>query len=436
MRVGRRLVTMGLVVKLVGVAGVALLAACGGGSNSSSGSASMRLLNATSGYPSLDLTLDTTKANTAIAFGAAGTYGSAATSGVATVISNTGSSAALSTVTRTLSKDAHYTLIAYGSTGALKTQVIQEDVTAPASGLTSLQVLNLAPDAGPVDVYLTGSTDTLDGATPIATALSSGSGLPYTSITSGSYRLRVTGTGNKTDLRLDTTTAAVTLGSAKVANLILANGAGGVLVNAVLASQQSDAVALVNTQARVRVISAVPGGATVTATVAGTPLVSGVVAPDIGSYSRVTASTAAPVVVAVNGTQVAVANQAIGPGADYTLMVTGNAAPYTVTLVADDNRYPTVSTGGAVRLVNATSGAATNFTLKVDFSAVAQSIAPGSASAYSNVPASTTARLDVSTGSNVALAPLTSVTITAKGLYSMYLLGDAAAPVVDFRKER
>ena len=433
MRVGRRLVTGVFTAGLL--AGVGLLTACGGSSNSSSGNANVRLINAASGYASLDLALDTKTVNTAVLFGGVGSYNGASSSGVATVITNTGSTAALSTVTRTLTKDAHYALIAYGSPGALLTRVIQEDTSVPASGLTALQVINLAPDAGPVDVYLTGSADALDGATAVASALSSGGSLPLTNTTSGTYRLRVTGSGDKTDLRLDV--QGVVLNSAKVATLLLSNGVGGVLVNGVLVEQQGAATALSNTQARVRVIAAVTSGATVTATVGSTTVASAVLTPNIDrTYTAVPASTGAPVTVVVNGVTRALASQVFTAGADYTLWVSGSAASPTVSLVADDNRFPTVTGNAKMRLVNATSGAAASYTLKSDFSAVANSVAQGQASAYANVAASTTARLDVSTGSNTALTPLTAVTITAKGLYTMYLIGDSAAPVTDFRKER
>ncbi len=436
MRVSRRLVTGVFTAGLL--AGVGLLTACGGSSSSSSGNASVRLLNATSGYASLDLALDTKAVNTAVRFGGAGSYGSAASSGVATVITNTGSTAALSTVTRTLTKDAHYTLIAYGSPGALLTRVIQEDTTAPASGLTSLQVINLAPDAGPVDVYLTGSADALDGASAVASALSSGGSLPITSITAGTYRLRVTGSGDKTDLRLDV--QGVVLNSAKVATLLLSNGVGGVLVNGVLAEQQGTATALLNNQARVRVIAAVTNGATVTATVGNTTVASAVFTPSISkAYAQVPASTGAPVTVVVNGVTRALANQVFTAGADYTLLVSGSAASPVVALLSDDNRYPTVTGNAKIRLFNATSGAATAYSMKSDFSTVADSVAQGLSSPYANLAASTTARLDVNSGTNVALTPMTTgypVTLVAKGLYTMYVIGDSAAPAIDFRKER
>ena len=429
MRIGKRLAAMAM------WAGVAMLAACG--SSSSNGPASLRMVNASSGYPSLDLLIDAVAANTAVTLGSVGSYANAASSGVSTVVTNTGSTAALSTASRTLTKDVHYTLVAYGSSGALKTALIQENVAAPAANVTSLQMLNLAPDAGAVDVYLTGNTDSLDNASANASGLASGSTLTYTPVTSGTYRLRVTGAGDKTDLRLDA--QGLVLGSTQVASLIIAGSSGGVLVNGVLVLQQGAASLLVNTQARVRVVAAVSGNGRVTASVAGTTLVNAVASPNIGSYTRVLGSTGAVPMVTVNNVPVAVANLMIPAGGDYTLLVWGDAANPQTTLIVDDNRYPTVAGNAKIRLLNGLTGTATPLTLKADFSVVAQSVDVGQISLFANVAASTTMRLDVSSPTTSAVSTLTGVTVAAKGLYTMYVLGDAtqgALPAADFRKER
>jgi hypothetical protein len=431
MQTGLRWAKMALVMG-VG-AGVALLAACGGNSNSS-GSASVRLLNASSGYSALSVAFDGATASSTQAFGGASAYLTAGSSGASTAISDTSSTSALSTTTRTFSKDSHYTLLAYGSSGALKTDLLEEGVAAAATNVTSLQVLHRAPDAGSVDVYLTGNTDSLDTATALTTSLGVGSNLSYTAVTSGTYRLRVTGAGDKTDLRLDVT--GLVLASTQVANLVLTEGVGGVLVNGVLLVQQGTATPLVNTMARLRVVSAVASAASVTAAIGSTTVASAVISPTIGNYTPVTGSTSAPLNLAVNGAVVAAANLALLPGGDYTLLVWGSAAAPQVTLVVDDNRYPTVTGGAKIRLVNATSGTATALTMKADFSAVADTIAQGQASAYANVASSTTMRIDVSSASNPSVYTLTGATITAKGLYTLYVLGDAAAPIAELRKVR
>ena len=104
--------------------------------------------------------------------------------------------------------------------------------------------------------------------------------------------------------------------------------------------------------------------------------------------------------------------------------------------MVDDNRFPTVTGGAKIRLVNATAGTATALTMKADFSAVADTVAQGQASAYANVTASSAMRIDVSSASNPSIYTLTGATIAAKGLYTVYMLGDSAAPVGDPRKVR
>lgn len=415
----------------------ALLSACGGGGSSSSdGAARLRLLNVSNGYPSLDLRVDDVVAQGAVAYAAAGSYSSVSTASISTVITSAGSSTALSTASRTLAKDVAYTLVAYGWAGALKTAILQEDVAGADAGKAKLQVLNLATDAGTLDIYLTGNDDLLDDATALTTGLAGGATLSHTSISAGSYRLRVTGNGDKTDVRLDVTGLALT--TTQVASLVLVPGAGGVLVHAVLAVQQGAVSALSNRQARVRVVSAVGGNGRVTAAVGGSTLASAVTSPTIGNYAQVTTTgSALPVVLSVNGSVVAVADVAVAAGGDYTLLVWGPASAPQTTLVSDDNRLPATSGNAKVRLVHAVAGLDAALTLTADFSAIASSVAGGQASAFANVVASTAMRLEVNSPlSTTALYTLSSVGIVAKGLYTVFMLGDATAPMGALRKER
>lgn len=196
MRSGMKWLGTGLVLA------ASLLAGCGGGSSTSTSTASVRLLNATSGYDALDLAIDGSTVNTGLGYGQVGSYAAAGTSGVSASVNVTGATSALSTSIRTFAADTAYTLLVYGSTGALKTALLTESATAAAANFTSLQIMNLAPDAGTVDVYLTGSADALDSANPVASGVAAGSTVTYGTLASGTYRLRVTGTGDKTDLRL------------------------------------------------------------------------------------------------------------------------------------------------------------------------------------------------------------------------------------------
>lgn len=418
------------------LAGSMALAGCGGGDADNDGAAHLRLLNASAGYASLDLYVDDAVKNSAVAYGTLGAYVDVgSTDSVSTVITANGSGTALSSSSRSVVKDISYTLVAYGWQGALKTALIEESTRAADSGKSTLTVLNLAPDAGTVDVYLTGSDEALDDATAIATGVAGGASVSGISLGVGSMRLRVTGTGDKTDLRLDV--QGLPLASTQVATLILTPGSGGVLVNGLLAVQKGSVTALANPKARARVVAAVSGNGKVTATVNGSALAAAATSPSIGSYALIDGSATAPVVLGVNGVAVSVASQAMPAGGDYTLLVWGDAAAPQTTLITDDNRLPAVTGNAKLRLVHGVAGLGVPLTLTADFSAVASQVAQGQASAWANVAASTAMRIEVSSPlSTTPLYALTDASIAAKGLYTVFMLGDSATPQAVLRKDR
>lgn len=420
---------------LATLAAAVVLGGCGGNSEDS-GTAAVRLLNAGPGYAAMDLYVDDSKVNAAVAAGAQGSYASVEASEVlSTVLTSAGSSTALSTTSRTFTKGVSYTLVAYGWQGALKTALVQEDVEAADSGKAKLTVMNLASDAGAVDVYLTGTDESLDDATAVASSVAGGSSVGAVSHTAGTFRLRVTGADNKSDLRLDV--SGLTLGSTQVATLMLTPGSGGVLVHGLLSVQKGALTTLNNTQARARVVASVTGNARVGATVAGTTLSAGLTSPGIGSYTSFSGSSSAPVGVTVNGSAVTVANQNLPAGGDYTLLVWGTASAPQVTVVADDNRLPTVTSNAKLRVLHAVNGLDVGLTLSADFSALASNVALGSASSYSSVTASSAMRLEVSSPlSSTPLYQLTDAVIAAKGLYTVFMLGDSANVQAVLRKER
>jgi hypothetical protein len=160
---------------------------------------------------------------------------------------------------------------------------------------------------------------TLSSPTFSFTALNSVQASNFLSFAPGTYRLRVTGFGNPSDLRLDI--PAVVLASQEVATAILTPTAGGTLANgSVLIQESTTYVATRNTSARVRLVAAVSNGATVSATVGGTSIGSGVVAPAIGTYVNVPSGSA--INVTVNGGSVGAGGQRARAGSDATLFVT------------------------------------------------------------------------------------------------------------------
>ena len=262
---------------------------------------------------------------------------------------------------------------------------------------------------------------------------------------SGTWRLRVTAAGSKSDVRLDV--PVVVLASRQITTLVLTATSGGVLGNALLLTQRGGINRLDNTQARVRVAIAVHGGGTVTTRVAGVLLSNGP-AQTVSLYSLVNAGSQ-PVVLTVAGTAVAMDDQVLAAGGDYTLLVHGStdAAAQAAgaptprgSWLVDVNRGPTDSAQVRLRLINGLAdipaASPGNLALSVDAVALADSVAPGTASAYADTAASSAAIVSVVANNGTTVFSAIDRPLLAGGTYSVLVVGSAAAPVGIVRKDR
>jgi hypothetical protein len=408
------------------------LQACGGGTDVTK--AQLRFVNATTGYASLDLRVDDSTRFSAIGYGSSANYVEVDPDDTTSELRRNGSSTTLLTTTPALTKNRHFTLLAYGAEGALKTVLLDENTSDADSGKCKLRVLNAAPDAGTLDVYVTGTDEALADAVATVSAAAVGTAASYISISSGTRRLRITGTGSKTDVRLDL--PAFDFGSGQTATLVLTPASGGVLVNALWLVERNGLRSHANTQARVRVAAAVADSATVAVTLAGSSLLGASGSPVVGLYSLVTAASLTPSVV-VNGTALVASAQALTAGGDYTLLVYGPAAAPQLAWLADDNGLPSDSTQARLRLVHGLSDQAAALALSVDYLPVASEVALGAASAYAEVAASSTSSLSV-TASGLANAVYTAseVVLVAGSTYTLFVTGSSSNTRGVLRKDR
>lgn len=413
--------------------GAALLSACGGGGSSSTDT-SVRLLNASTGYASLDLSVNSSTVNSNIAYGTVGSYGTISTGATSSQILASGLGTTVASTTPTLASGSNYSLIAYGWAGSLHTSLLQETEAAADSGKSKLLVLNLAADAGALDVYLTAAGDSLDNATALSSNLAGGSGSGYNSLNAGTYRVRLTGYGNKSDLRLDI--PSITLESTSVSTLIVTATEGGVLVNGMLLKQQGAVTNYPSNVARARVVAAVAGNASVSGSLGSTSLLPASVAPTIGEYKTVSAGTAS-LALSVNGQAMTVSSPTLKAGGDYTLLVWGDAAAPQLSVLADDNRLPTTLSTAKIRLINGVASLNTGLTMSVDYSAVATNIVPGTSSANLAIPSSTASLLSVSAPtSGTPVFSIASLPVLSNGVYSVFVMGGANNMLGTLRRER
>lgn len=412
---------------------VALIGGCGGASDDDA--ATVRVINASTNYGALDLYVDDTLRSAAIAYGQTSGYIGFEEGSHTTTLTRTGSTTALSSVSRTLSSDYGTTVIAYQADGSLKTAQLSDSESAPSSGRAKLLVFNASPDAGSVDVYLSGSSDTLDNATLVASSVSAGSSSgSYTTVGSGTYRLRIAAAGSTTDLRLDA--ASMTLDSQGVYALVVTPTSGGVLVNSLLVRQGGAITQLDTDLARVRLVSAVTSSGTVGAAFNGSTLATSVASPAIGSYALVKAGSATPT-ISVNGASLSTAAITLAAGSDSTLLVWGPAASASLSVIGDDNRLPASSTSAKIRLIHGASINSNPLTLTANYSAVAENIALGAASTPTSVTAGSSTTIEVSdTTLSTALYSVSDVTLSARGVYTVFMLGSGSSVTGALRKER
>ena len=360
-------------LSLAAAAPLGMLTGCGGGN---SGNPNVRLLNASVGYSALDLYWNGSSAIASVGYATVSDFAELDSGTYTAALYGTGGSSQLSSASRTFSEDVNYTVVAYGWAGSLASVIIEEDTDAASSGFSTVSVLNAAVDAGSLDVYLTAETDVLSASTPALSSVAGGSRSSSTTMTAGTYRLRVTGAGDTSDLRLDVSN--VTVASTGVYTFVLTCGPGGVLVNSLMLQQGGALTAQLNTQARVRVMAGMAGGAKVTAQANGTALTTDSVAPTITNYALVTAGSVV-FNTSVDGHSLASKTVTLAAGSDTTLVVAGtDVADAAVNAVNDVNRLPTTSTYYKMRLIHASPAyMSTGLTLTVDLADLASNVEPG-----------------------------------------------------------
>jgi hypothetical protein len=407
-----------------------MLAGCGSGT----GSAPMRLVNASVGYPNgLGFMIQSTEATTQdVPYGQVSPFVNVQAGAVEiTLTVGTPPASATAAQTRTLNKDSRYSLIAYGLLDELKFVPITESTVVPDAGQANINVLNTSVDVGPVDIYLSATKD-LSVSTLIAAGVGGGSQSAFAGVLAGSYFVTVVGANSIaqgiSDVRFQSP-AAITLTALEIVTVILTPGVGGVLANAIIltqgtATQATQPVNDLNTTARIRAITSTGGLSTQvvgTSATTGNPVT--ILASNTTSqYSNYfDVNTGTPPVVTVNGATVVPFMYPIDPttglasttpvtatlsaGGDYTLMVyvNGSGAPI-AQVILDNNTAPVTAQGVKFRLVNlAYNNQDLQLSMSVNSINVASLIGYGSVSAYTEIatPQATNSVAEVFNGTDV-----------------------------------
>lgn len=409
---------------------VSSLAGCdsGGGGGDK---AYVRVLNVSPGYESLDLYAedenDDDASNTlqleGVVYDTVSGYAELDSGTYTLEFRRSGVSGALETLAgQNLADDSHTTLVGYGSSNNFAVVSISDDQEEPDEGETLVQVFGAAEAVGALDIYFTDPSVSLDNVSPDFSDIGSGS----RTLDSGTYRLRITGADDTSDLRLDI--PEITLESQQILSVILTSTPGGTLVNAMVLEQQGELTSYKNTKARVRAAVGISNGIALTARVGGVTLISNATQGAIASsYVQVDAGTV-PVALTIDGTSVPADSETLLAGGDYTLLAWDDAGGTQTTLITDDNRLPTSSSRTKVRLINGMSGLGAPLNLLFDYSPIVEGVALGQSSEFEEISSGIVDRVDVHNSStNALLLTRTDVTISGNGVYTMFLAGDGTA---------
>lgn len=188
-----------------------LLAACSGDPGSanppSTETARLRVVNARVGAAAISVAVDGALAIEGVTSLAPSAYVGVPAGAHTLEVRNAEHGTALGSAVVTFQKDSAYTLVAPGIAG--RDPLVATDTgVVPATGKVKFRVVHAAPDAPPLDVFLTGYGESLDDALPYVTPFVYGVGSStespgYVEREPGAHQVRFTAAGTK-DVQLDT----------------------------------------------------------------------------------------------------------------------------------------------------------------------------------------------------------------------------------------
>ena len=201
-------------------AGALAIAGCG---DSGSSSSYVKVIHASPGAPNVDVKVagDFTAQN--LQFGVATSQYAKVRAGTnrnVQVFAAGKDSSALLSAQSNFMKNQYYTVIALDTPSKLQAEIENDDLTPPSSGNVKVRVVHGAPSAGNVDVYVTAPGAVIDDPTkPVTPTLSNfafGTVTKYLQIPAGSYQIRVTPTGQPSNVVIDTGSKGTTIAAGAI----------------------------------------------------------------------------------------------------------------------------------------------------------------------------------------------------------------------------
>lgn len=222
---------------LLTLAALSLAAACDD-SDGPESVAQVRFLHASQGRAAIDFRADGTTRGAGQAYGANWSNNVVLDAGTRTFTARlAGGTTDLATTARTLANNGAYSVV-LAKRPTTDTLLVFADTSAiPVTDKAYVRILNVAPAAGNLDVYVTAANADLAAATPQATAVEFLKPSKYVEVASGAQRIRLTTAGTKTVV-LDINTLNLPSRSVRSIAVLEAN-AGGAPLQSVTALERN-----------------------------------------------------------------------------------------------------------------------------------------------------------------------------------------------------
>ncbi len=228
--------TFRLVLRLVPVAALTLAAACDD-SDGPDAVARIRFLHAAQGRAAVDFRADDATEDGGRTYGATWSNSIVLDAGARTLTARlAGGTTNLASTAATLSNSGSYSVVLAKRQAGDSLVVFADTAATPADTKAFVRILNVAPAAASVDVYITAANADLATATPNATAIDVLKRSPYLEVTAAAQRVRLTTAGTKTVI-LDVNTLALPNRSVRSIAVLDANAGGSPLQGVVSAER-------------------------------------------------------------------------------------------------------------------------------------------------------------------------------------------------------
>jgi Domain of unknown function (DUF4397) len=407
------------------------LAGCGKGGGGGS-NAQLRVLNAFSEAPAVNVSVASTAAATGLPFQALTQYTSVP-SGIQTfTVAVTGAATTLINTSNNLNSGNNYSYIIFGPTTAVGALLTNDSFTDPGGGFFTLRIINAAAGQSAIDIYITPPGADISSSAPTITNIAYGVPSGYNSIaTAASYEIRVTATGTKAVI-FDSTPR--TFAEHQAYDFVAYSAGSGTLVNAAILNHDTAGTGTIvnNLLAQYKVINASQVPSPLNIFVDGNLQLANIPSTGVSNYQKTTSGAHNFSIEATSnpGASLLALTQTLAPATDTSIALTGTAGALAALVLNDDNLPPPTGTA-SVRIVN-TSASGNAFDVFVNFSKQVSGLAVSAASPYLNFNAAanvgTSYEFDFNvSGTTTAVLKLTSVALASGHKYTIYLVGPTNA---------